>query len=69
MSYFYKVYNTENKDLKFASNRRPKWFDLKINKMRFSVTAYNEELIKWLFSKQINRTYKLSIIFNMKSTG
>ncbi|HBG24514.1 MAG TPA: hypothetical protein DDX10_05560 [Rikenellaceae bacterium] len=41
-----KIFNTENKALKIASNTKSEFgFDLKINKMRFSVTAYNENLI------------------------
>ncbi len=38
-------FNTENPDLKIASNRKNEvGFDLKINKMRFSVTAFDEKL-------------------------
>ncbi len=41
-----KIFNTENKALKIASNTKSEiGFDLRINKMRFSVTAYNENLI------------------------
>ncbi len=55
-----KVYNTENKDLKFASNRKSEiGFDLKINKMRFSVTAYNEELINGYSLSRSIESYKL----------
>ena len=40
-----KVYNTDNKDLKIASNEKSEiGFDFKWKKMRFSVTAYNEYL-------------------------
>ncbi|GAB1374273.1 TonB-dependent receptor [Bacteroidales bacterium] len=40
-----RVYNTENKNLKIASNEKSEiGFDLKFNKMRFSVTAFNEVL-------------------------
>jgi len=39
-------YSTKNENLKFATNRKSEiGFDLKINKMRFSVTAYDEKLI------------------------
>jgi hypothetical protein len=41
-----RVFDTTNPDLKIASNRKSEiGFDLKIDKMRFSVTAYNENLI------------------------
>lgn len=40
-----RVYNTENLTLKIASNEKSEiGFDFKLNKMRFSVTAYNENL-------------------------
>ncbi len=40
-----KVYNTENTDLKIASNEKSEiGLNLKLNKMRFSVTAFNENL-------------------------
>ena len=40
-----KVYNTENKDLRIASNEKSEiGLDFKWNKMRFSATAYNENL-------------------------
>lgn len=40
-----RVYNTENKDLKIASNQKSEiGIDLKFNKMRFSVTGFNEVL-------------------------
>ncbi|MCE5320817.1 MAG: TonB-dependent receptor [Bacteroidales bacterium] len=40
-----KVYNTENKDLRIASNEKSEiGLDFKWNKMRFSATAFNENL-------------------------
>ena len=40
-----RVFNTENKDLKIATNHKKEvGVDLRINKMRFSVTAYDEQL-------------------------
>lgn len=40
-----KVYNTENKNLRIASNEKSEiGLDFKWNKMRFSATAYNENL-------------------------
>ena len=40
-----KVYNTENKDLRIASNEKSEiGLDFKWNKMRFSITGYNENL-------------------------
>jgi hypothetical protein len=40
-----RVFNTDNKDLKIASNSKSEiGIDLRIKKMRFSVTAYNENL-------------------------
>lgn len=40
-----RVFNTENKDLKIATNHKKEiGFDVRINKMRFSVTAYDEQL-------------------------
>lgn len=40
-----RVYNTENKDLKIASNEKSEiGLDFKFNKMRFSITAFNENL-------------------------
>jgi len=41
-----RVFETTNPDLKIASNRKSEvGFDLKVKKMRFSVTAYNEQLV------------------------
>lgn len=40
-----RVFETTNEDLKIASNNKAEiGFDLRINKMRFSVTAYDEQL-------------------------
>jgi hypothetical protein len=40
-----KVFNTENRELKIATNnKRELGFDVRIEKMRFSVTAYDEQL-------------------------
>lgn len=40
-----RVFNTENRDLKIATNTKQEiGIDLRINKMRFSVTAFNEQL-------------------------
>lgn len=40
-----KVYNTENTDLKVASNQKSELgLSFKLNKMRFSVTGFNEDL-------------------------
>ncbi len=41
-----KIYSTGNSDLKIATNRKSEiGFDLKINKKRLSVTAFNENLL------------------------
>ncbi|MCK9305584.1 MAG: TonB-dependent receptor, partial [Bacteroidales bacterium] len=41
-----RIFDTSNPDLKIASNRKSEiGLDLKINKMRFSATAYNEKLV------------------------
>lgn len=41
-----RVFDTSNPDLKIATNRKAEiGIDLKINKMRFSATAYNEDLV------------------------
>src|SRR3989339_484619 len=41
-----RVFDTSNKNLKIATNTKSEiGFDFRINKMRFSVTAYNEDLI------------------------
>lgn len=40
-----RVFNTENRDLKIAANRKAEiGLDLMVKKMRFSVTAYDEQL-------------------------
>ncbi|MDR0421455.1 MAG: TonB-dependent receptor [Proteiniphilum sp.] len=40
-----KIFNTENRDLRIATNnKREIGFDVRIDKMRFSVTAYDERL-------------------------
>ncbi|HHU27263.1 MAG TPA: TonB-dependent receptor, partial [Bacteroidales bacterium] len=40
-----RVFNTENGDLKIATNNKQEvGFDVRVNRMRFSVTAYNEEM-------------------------
>ncbi len=59
-----KIYNTENKDLKIASNEKSEiGFDFKWKKMRFSVTAYNEYL-KNGYLWQVNSD--LLTMFNIK---
>ena len=41
-----RVFDTENRNLKIATNTKSEiGFDVRINKMRFSITAYNENLI------------------------
>ena len=40
-----RVFNTQNRELKMAANQKAEiGLDLMVNKMRFSVTAYNEQL-------------------------
>ncbi len=40
-----RVFNTENGNLKIATNNKQEvGFDVRVNRMRFSVTAYNEEM-------------------------
>lgn len=40
-----RIFNTENRDLRIATNHKKEiGFDVRINRMRFSVTAYDEQL-------------------------
>jgi len=53
-----KIYNTENKDLKIASNEKSEiGIDFKWRKMRFSVTAFNENLKNGYDMSSVYRTF------------
>ncbi len=53
-----KIYNTENKDLKIASNEKSEiGIDFKWRKMRFSVTAFNENLKNGYYMSSVYRTF------------
>jgi hypothetical protein len=55
-----RVFNTENRDLKIAANRKAEvGLDLVVNKMRFSVTAYDEQLKNGYNLATTPDTYKL----------
>lgn len=55
-----KVYQTDNSNLKIASNRKTEiGFDLKFNKKSLSVTAFNEDLINGYRLGTTTETYKL----------
>lgn len=67
-----RVFNTENRDLKIAANRKAEiGLDFVVNRMRFSVTAYDEQLKNGYNLATTVDTYKLLdyVIYNQATAN